>query len=160
MARKRMIHPDFFTSLTMNALPVTTMLTFAGIWCWVDDYGRGEWAPDLVTAAVWPRRKSMNVAKVEAAMVELVNADGALCRYDVAGHDLLHVPSWSEFQQVSHPAKPKVPPCPSHEHVAFAEFLESSDVAREKFRSTSGDRPETFRPSVVEGSSVQIRSAS
>ena len=29
MARKRMIHPDFFTSQTMNTLPVTTMLTFA-----------------------------------------------------------------------------------------------------------------------------------
>src|SRR5690606_37420089 len=102
VARKRMIHPDFFTSATMNALPVTTMVTFAGIWTWADDYGRGEWAPELVKAAVWPRRRSMTEAKVEQAMTQLVDA-GVLCQYVVAGHVLLHVTSWSEFQQVSHP---------------------------------------------------------
>lgn len=160
MARKRMIHPAYFTSQTLNALPVTTMMTFAGIWCWADDYGRGEWAPELIKAAVWPRRKAMTEAKVEAAMHELVSPGGVLCYYEVNDHALLHVVSWKEFQQVSHPAKPIIPPCPSHEAAEYDEFLNASDVAREKFRSPSGGRPETFRRSVVEVSSDQPSSAS
>lgn len=159
MARKRMIHPDFFTSHTMNSLPVTTMLTFAGIWCWADDYGRGEWAPELVKAAVWPRRKQMTEAKVEAAMHELVQA-GSLCYYEVADIPLLHVIEWSSWQQVSHPAKPKLPPCPHHEGPAYDEFLNASDPLREKFRKVSGDLPETFRHSVVKVSSGQSSEAS
>lgn len=179
MARKRMIHPAYFTSQTLNALPVTTMMTFAGIWCWADDYGRGEWAPELIKAAVWPRRKSMTEAKVEAAMHQLVQA-GVLCYYEVADHPLLHVVSWKEFQQVSHPARPIVPPCHFHEAEAFEIFLGDTDSAREKFRRTSGGlpeealtcenarsaeqssggRPETFRRSVVEVSSDQSSSAS
>ena len=155
MARKRMIHPGFFTSMTLNALPVTTMLTFAGIWTWADDYGRGEWAPELVKAAVWPRRKAMTEAKVEAAMHELVVA-GVLCYYEVADHALLHITAWGEFQQVSHPALPKLPPCPTHEPAKYEEFRNDSDVTREKFRTSSGGRPETFRRSVVEVSSDQI----
>ena len=159
MPRKRMIHPDFFTSLTLNALPVTTMVTFAGIWTWADDYGRGEWAPELVKAAVWPRRKAMTEAKVEAAMHELVEA-GVLCYYEVADHALLHVTAWSEFQQVSHPAKPKLPPCPHHEPGQYEDFLNDSDVTREKFRNPSGGRPERLHASVVKVSSDQSSSAS
>lgn len=159
MPRKRMIHPGFFTSHTLNALPVTTMLTFAGIWTWADDYGRGEWAPELVKAAVWPRRKAMTEAKVEAAMHELVQA-GVLCYYEVADHALLHVTAWSEFQQVSHPGRPKLPPCPFHEADQFEAFLNDSDMAREKFRKGSGDRPEGLHASVVKSSSDQSSRAS
>lgn len=159
MARKRMIHPDFFTSATLNALPVTTMLTFAGIWTWADDYGRGEWAPELVKAAVWPRRRTMTETKVEQAMNDLVDA-GVLCQYLVAGHVLLHVTAWSEFQQVSHPAKPKVPPCPGHEPDAYEDFWNGTDVAREKFRRLSGAVPEGLHASVVKASTGEIREAS
>lgn len=154
MARKRMIHPDFFTSHTMNSLPVTTMLTFAGIWCWADDYGRGEWAPELVKAAVWPRRRQMTEKKVESAMRELVDA-GSLCYYEVADHPLIHVVEWKDWQQVSHPALPKVPPCPFHEAEEYEKFLTDSDVAREKFRKPSGSPPERLQRSVVKSSSVQ-----
>jgi hypothetical protein len=150
-----MIHPSFFTSRTMNALPVTTMMTFAGIWTWADDYGRGEWAPDLVKAAVWPTRRAMTEVKVEAAMRELVEAK-VLCYYEVADHALLHVTAWNEFQQVSHPGKPKLPPCSIHEPDEWEEFRSASDNAREKFRRPSGDLPETFRRSVVKASSVEV----
>lgn len=159
MARKRMIHPGFFTSQTLNTLPVTTMLTFAGIWVWADDYGRGEWAPELVKAFVWPRRKAMTEAKTEAAMHELVQA-GVLCYYEVNDHPLLHVRAWKEFQQVSHPARPTIPPCPFHEAEAYEEFLSASDVAREKFRTPSGVLPEGLHASVVKVSVDKPSSAS
>lgn len=159
MARKRMLHPGFFTSQTLNALPVTTMMTFAGIWTWADDYGRGEWAPDLIKAAVWPRRKAMTEAKVETAMAQLVEAH-VICYYEVGDVALLHVRGWKEFQQVSHPSIPTLPPCPFHEAESFEEFLKASDVPREKFRTPSGGVPETFRRSVVKASTDQPSSAS
>lgn len=144
MARKRMIHPDFFESATMNALPIPTMMTFAGIWCWADDYGRGEDDEALVKAAVWPRRRSMTEKKVRESMDQLAEA-GVLCRYEVAGHALLHVTSWREHQKVSHPSKPKVPPCPHHEPDAWEEFVNATDSPREKFRQPSGGPRERLR---------------
>lgn len=136
MARKRMIHPDFFVSATMNDLPYTAMLTFAGVWCWADDYGRGEDDPALVKAAVWPRRRQMSEKKVEADLDSLVAAE-VLCRYEVTGHALIHVTNWREHQKVQHPSRSKLPPCPGHEPDAYAEFMESDDPTTDKYRIDS-----------------------
>jgi len=144
MARKRMIHPDFFTSATLNALPIPTMTTFAGTLCYVDDYGRGENDEALVKAAVWPRRRSMGEKKVREALDELVESD-VLCAYVIAGHSLFHVVSWREHQSVSHPTPSKLPPCPNHEPEAWEEFMNDSDPSREKFRSGSGATRERLR---------------
>lgn len=131
-----MIHPDFFVSATMNELPYTAMLTFAGVWCWADDYGRGEDDPALVKAAVWPRRRAMSEKKVEADLDALVDAE-VLCRYEVTGHALIHVTNWREHQKVQHPTRSKLPPCPAHEPDAFAAFMEDDDPATDKFRVDS-----------------------
>lgn len=144
MARKRMIHPDFFKSATLNALPIPTMLTFAGILCWADDYGRGENDEHLVKAEVWPRRRSMSDKKVRDAIDQLIGA-GVLCAYEVAGTPLLHVVSWREHQKVSHPTAPKLPPCPEHEPADYEEFLTATDTARDKFRPVSGGARERLR---------------
>jgi hypothetical protein len=157
VARKRMIHPSFFLSQTMNDVPVTTMVTFAGIWCWADDFGRGEDDAALVKAAVWARRKAMTEAKVAAAIDELVY-DGALCRYIVGGVPLLHVTHWNEHQKVSHPTPSKLPPCPIHEPDAHEAFRSGVGAGMERFRRISRDAPESFSPSVVKSSSVQFRS--
>lgn len=136
MARKRMIHPDFFTSSTMNSVPVSAMLTFAGVWCWADDYGRGEDDAALIKAAVWPRRRAMSEKKVAEDVESLVSA-GVLCRYEVADHPLLHVINWREHQKVQHPTASKLPPCPHHEPEKWREFAGSDDPATEKFRTDS-----------------------
>ncbi|MBP8882820.1 MAG: hypothetical protein KBG77_17180, partial [Dermatophilaceae bacterium] len=84
MARKRMLAPEFFTSSTMNALPVEATFTFAGIWCWADDYGRGEDDETMVKAAVWPRRRKFTERVVRSHMDALITA-GVLCAYSVNG---------------------------------------------------------------------------
>lgn len=144
MARKRMIHPDFFTSATMNALTVQQMLTFAGIWCWADDFGRGEDDESLVKAAIWPRRKSITEAKVRADMDALV-AHGVLCRYEVAGESLVHVTNWNEHQKVSHPTKSKLAPCSVHEVDEWEKFVAGDFPAMARFRSDSRITHERFR---------------
>lgn len=133
MARKRMMHPAFFTSAAMNDLPITAMVTFAGIWCWADDYGRGEDDPALVKAAVWPRRRSMSEKKVAADLDGLAD-QGVLCRYEVAGHGLIHVVNWREHQTVQHPTPSKLPPCEAHQPDEWAAFMESDDPRTEKYR--------------------------
>lgn len=152
-----MIHPAFFLSRTMNDQPVTTMMTFAGIWCWADDYGRGEDDPTLVKAAVWARRKSMTEAKVAQAMNALV-ADGTLCRYEVGGVGIIHVTHWKEHQTVSHPTPSKLPPCPIHQADDYEKFLSGSDPATERFRNVSRNLPERLHRSVVKVSSAEVRS--
>lgn len=114
MSRKRMIHPSFFTSKPLNDMPIPCMITFAGIWCWADDYGRGEDDPVLVEAAIWPRRKAVTERHVAQHMDALVEA-GLLCRYTVDGARLIHVTHWCEHQKVSHPTPSKLAPCPEHD---------------------------------------------
>lgn len=144
MARKRMLSPDFFISRTMNDVSIQTMLTFAGIWCWADDFGRGEDDETLVKATVWPRRRSVSESKVRADMDTLV-AKNVLCQYVIEGHALIHVINWREHQKISHATRSKLPPCPEHEPEAWATFLIDDDPALAKFRSDSGAIPESIR---------------
>ena len=54
MARIRSIKPETFTSEDVNSLTLPARWTFAGLWCYVDDEGRGRADPRLVKASVWP----------------------------------------------------------------------------------------------------------
>lgn len=144
MARKRMLDPDFFTSSTLNALPIQTMMTFAGIWCYADDYGRGEDDETMVKATVWPRRRAVTEAKVRSDMNVLTDAQ-VLCRYTVNGYALLHVVNWTEHQKISHATDSKLAPCQEHEPEAWAIFGMSAEPALRKFLSDSGAAPERIR---------------
>ena len=144
MARKRMVKPEFFTSATMNELPIETMVTYAGMWCWADDDGRGEDDAAMVKAAVWPRRRKITERVVRTHMDALVAAE-VLCAYSVNGIPLVHVVAWDEHQSISHPTKSKLAPCREHEPDAWDEFLNEEGTARHKFRTDSGEVPEWTR---------------
>lgn len=137
MARKRMLSPEFFTSATMNALTVEEMLTFAGVWCWADDFGRAEDDESLAKAAIWPRRRAINERRVRAFLDNLARSE-VICLYSVNGIKLLHVVSWQEHQKISHPTKSRLAPCEKHEGSAWLEFAQDGDAALHKFRSDSG----------------------
>lgn len=141
MARKRMLSPEFFTSATMNALPIEVAVTFAGMWCWADDYGRGEDDEAMVKAAVWPRRRRITEKTVRVHMDALIGA-GVLCAYSVNGIRLVHVVSWKEHQKISHPTASKLAPCREHEPAAWESFVNGSDSVLHKFRNDSGEIPE------------------
>jgi hypothetical protein len=143
MARKRMVKPEFFTSLPVSELPLTAALTLVGLYIYCDDYGRGEESTTLIKAAVWPRRKHTE-AKI-AADLDAIADKKLICRYTVGGCKLLHFPSWFEHQQISHKTDSKLPPCPEHDPALW-----------EIFRNDSGGALERFRRNVVKGSSDQI----
>jgi hypothetical protein len=159
MARKRMLHASFFVSQAMNDVSVVAMVTFEGMWCWADDKGRGEDDPALVKAFVWPRRKAVTEKHVKTAMDALV-AQKVLCRYSVAGSDLIHITHWAEHQKISHPTPSKLAPCPIHETADWESFAISHGLSPEDFRSDSGATTEGLVRSVVQFSSDQISSSS
>lgn len=141
MARKRMLSPEFFSSGPVSRLPIPAMVTFAGLWCYFDDYGRGEDDADLVKAAVWPRRPSQTAKKV-AADLDAIAAEHLVCRYEVGGVRLIHAMSWNEHQKISHPTASKLPPCSRHEARLHEIFLRESGDPLDRFRNGSGKPPE------------------
>lgn len=140
MARKRMLSPDFFSSAPVNRLPIPAAMTFAGLWCYFDDYGRGEDDAALIKAAVWPRRRSQTEQKVRQDIDQIAD-EGLLCRYEAAGVRLIHSPSWDEHQKISHKTPSKLPPCPEHEQQDYASYLRQRGDGRDRFRKVSGIGP-------------------
>lgn len=167
MARKRMLSPEFFSSAPVSRLPIPAMVTFAGLWCYLDDYGRGEDDSALIKAAVWPRRRSYTEAKVIADLAA-IEAEGLICRYSHTLPGLsnrefstakdwqsdqsvttirrfIHIPSWTEHQKISHPTPSKFPPCPKHESAENAAYQQrqgkNSGNAPELLASRSGRPP-------------------
>lgn len=139
MARKRMIHPGFFTSATLADVDFRCMVTFAGMWIYCDDAGRGEDSPMLIRASIYPRRSDVTLDDISDDLDEMQQR-GLLCRYSVGGFALLHLPSFGEHQRVSHPTPSKLPPCPSHECSIFSLWYRDKDQATEKFRTAERAR--------------------
>lgn len=110
MARIRSIKPEFFTSETLAALPISARLTFIGLWTHVDDNGVCPDNDRLIAAAVWPleenplealRRLREDLQRLQEALL--------IVRYEAAGKKFLFVAGWDEHQKVSHPKKPRFP---------------------------------------------------
>jgi hypothetical protein len=113
MARKRMLSPEMFTSPTVSRLPVTARWTWAGLLCYLDDYGYGEDSAALIKAAVWPRDHLHNIKRV-AADLDKITEEGSACRFTCCHLAQLHVPKWDSWQKVAHPGKFRFCPCPTH----------------------------------------------
>ncbi len=137
MARKRVISPELFTSESVASLPIPTRYTWVGLLCYLDDMGRGKDNPALIKAAVWPLDDSYTSRKVASDVQKLVQL-GSLCRFECCGVPLLHVPTWSLWQKISHPTASKLCPCPGHEPVEADLHRHASEWAPEPLRSGSG----------------------
>lgn len=113
MARIRTIKPSMFSSLTVCAWPVGVRWTFAGLFTYLDDHGRGIDESRLVKAELYPLDDKMTPAKVDEHL-SLIAKTGPLCRYIVAGQRYMHIVSWREHQRVNRPTASRIPPCTKH----------------------------------------------
>lgn len=109
MPRIRTIKPDFFTSLTIADLPLSTRLTFIGLWCYVDDNGVGVDEARLIRASVWPLDESPEILQRTREDLRRLQEALLVTRYTVSGRPLLAIKSWAEHQKISHPGKPRFP---------------------------------------------------
>lgn len=116
MARIRAIKPEFFTDEVLCDLPVTTRYTYAGLWTYCDDAGRGLDNVSLVKAAVWPLDAKHTEKKVAQDLDQLAAA-GRICRYEALGRKVFHVVKW-EHQKINRPTPTKLPPCPAHDSIS------------------------------------------
>ena len=129
MARIRTIKPSIFTSLTVCGWPVDVRWTFVGLFTYLDDYGRGLNEPRLIKAEIWPMDDRVTTRKV-AEHLDVIEAEGPLHTYTVAGRGLLHITTWREHQRISHPTESRWAPCPD------------CPEPPERFRNRSGTVPE------------------
>lgn len=153
MARKRMIYLDFFTSASLSRLDLRTALTFAGLWVYCDDYGRGEDDPEFIASVIYPRRRTITSEDVATDLAHLAET-GKVCRYTVGNVPLFHIPSWHEHQTISHPTPSKLPPCPRCDTAVFAAWWRDDDTRTDRFRRAEKAlrAAKTGRDSVQNGS--------
>ena len=123
MARIRTIKPDAFTSDSLSSVPRGTRWTFAGLWTYADDAGRGRDDPRLIKAALYPIDDDTTLVDV-ADDLDMLHGIGAICRYEVGGRRYLHMPKWGH-QKINRPTPPKSPPCPLHEDGNEGEVIAS-----------------------------------
>lgn len=116
MARIRTIKPGFFRSQSVAELPSDACrITWAGMWTYCDDHGRGIDDARLVKGEIWALHDRITAKVVETHLAALASADDMICRYETAGRRYLHVVKWSEHQRVNRPQPSQFPPCPTHE---------------------------------------------
>lgn len=113
MPRIRTIKPDAFLSESLSEVPRGTRWTFAGLWTYADDKGRGRDDIRLIKAALYPLDDSVSLEDVTTDLWLLAGI-GAVCRYVVDGRNYLHMPNW-HHQKINRPTPAKSPPCPVHE---------------------------------------------
>ena len=126
MARIRTIKPAIFSSETVCAWPIPVRWTFAGLFTYLDDAGRGRDEPRLIKAELYPLDDAMTPRKV-ALHLEMIAKNGPICRYLIDGIAYLHVTSWAEHQRINRPTESKIPPCPTHEPDAQGHFTFGGD---------------------------------
>lgn len=112
MARIRSIKPDFFhSSITQCSIPAR--LTFQGLWCHADDFGRGVADPRIIKGAVWPLDDDVTHVEVAQHLDEL-EATRHILRYEVGGKSLLVILSWEDHQAAAfRRGDAKYPPPPA-----------------------------------------------
>jgi hypothetical protein len=120
MGRYRGVGPEVFRDPSLAGVSIEARWTFVGMWCFADDGGRLEDDPRMITANVYPRDAGVTALEVTRRLDELADA-GLICRYQVDGDRLLHVPGfrldgspWQQRIARSHvSALPLCPRCES-----------------------------------------------
>lgn len=123
MPRIRTIKPDAFHSDSLSRVPREARWTFAGLWTYCDDEGRGRYDIRLIKAALYPLDDDVTLEVLQDDLDELERV-GCICRYLVSGRRYLHVPAWGH-QKINRPTTSKLPACGS-DHESSVSDLDDS----------------------------------
>lgn len=121
--RIRTVKPTLFRHPLVAGWPADVRWTLVGLYCYLDDHGRGVDDPRLIVADVYPLDDRVNAKKVDQHLnMMALGPQAPVCRYEAefGGARLLHVPEWklkgSDFyQQINRPTESRLDPCPKHE---------------------------------------------
>jgi len=100
----RSIHPGFFSDRKISNLPYEARVLYAGLWCYSDDYGRGQYLPKAIEGAVFPH----DPVDIVDLLLKLEKAE--LIRvYEARGDVFYEIPSWDKYQSPRYKAKTAYP---------------------------------------------------
>lgn len=146
--RIRSIKPEYWRSDDITALPISTRLTFIGLWSYVDDNGVGA---DKIVSVVadlyaddFSRDPQETLQRVTADLVRLASG-GQVVRFRALHNgrakDLLYITRWKQHQVVNHPSLGHKYPLPPDETVQAAEHLtQPSGESLETLTHEQGNR--------------------
>lgn len=120
MRRRRWVHPEFFTSEDVLALPRDARLTFIGLWLHADDFGRQRANAALIKASVWPLDDDITADVVEEHLVQLAER-GMVEIYEAQGREYFGLTGWDRWQPVQNPSQTSIPAPPALTHARTSE---------------------------------------
>lgn len=121
MPRIRTIKPEFFTSPDTARVSHAARLLYIAMWCWADDYGRGELNLLQLRAFAFPeedrwleadlndREPVKNLGKEFQSLCKEVVNGFKLRVYTHRGRTFYAIPSWDDHQKTQRRAKSKFP---------------------------------------------------
>ena len=109
--RCRMVHPEFFTSLSMRRVSRDARLLYICSWTVADDYGVLPFDCDLLRAVCFLSDSDVSSEDV-AAMIDALERENCYQRFSADGRDWLHICQWSRWQRVDRPSRRRNPTPP------------------------------------------------
>lgn len=103
----RSIRPEFFSDAKMANLSHSARLLYIGLWCYVDDEGRGEYLPKKIEGDIFPHE----TVDLDELWAELEQLD-RVRRYTVGDRNYFHIPSSGDHQKPNRKWESKLPPPP------------------------------------------------
>lgn len=131
----RSVRPEFFADPTMAGLTPEARLLYIGLWCYVDDEGRGEWLPKQIDGMIFP----LEDVDIHALLEQLVRA-ARIVRYTDGDRDYFHIPTFEEYQKPNRKYDSKLP-----------DPAECQAVEPETARTVSTQRARSAHAHAVEG---------
>lgn len=108
MARIRTIKPKFFTSPDTAKLSYQARILFIAMWCWADDYGKGETNLNGLLGLAFPESDDLERKDVQRLCSEVQNACDVEF-YIVEERAYYAIPSWDKHQKTQRQAKSDIP---------------------------------------------------
>ena len=116
VGRIRTIKPEFFTSPSTARASHTARLFYVALWCWADDYGRGETNLPMLAGFAFPEDDQITRKEVPSLCKEVADAFDVEF-YTVHGRFYYSIPTWDEHQRTQRKAASRHPG-PDHAEAA------------------------------------------
>lgn len=146
--RIRSIKPEFWRSDDITSLPISTRLTFIGLWSYVDDNGVGADKLVSIVADLYADEfasEPLEILKRVTEDLERLARGGQVTRYRAAHNgtlkDLLYITKWKQHQRVNHPSLGHKYPLPPADLVnTAASLLSAAGESLESLTHEQGNR--------------------
>jgi hypothetical protein len=146
--RIRSIKPEYWRSDDITSLPISTRLTFIGLWSYVDDNGVGADKLVSIVADLYAddfSRDPLETVQRVTGDLERISSGGLVIRYrglhNGSTKDLLYITKWKDHQKVNHPSLGhKYPLPPAELRSAAAGLTQPSSDSLETLTHEQGNR--------------------